>query len=372
MDKSTEYATALSRLCTMSASLIALATEMRCIYPPATIHRHLLAKAAALGETPQWELSDLELYLTENSPEPMLAARSQHRSRPAQSVQSNLPQAFLGAKLCNGALCGLRSSPTATFEVRDNHTRVALDGSATSEWLSPLGECADPRCATYRVKHPNVRRDFRECVVSRVAARLGAGERLRYVSLGSGRLLYDLEILLALQERLGGMPAVSQRGEASSGGGQAAEKGGSSRSDADTEPSPEGIAATHIASVVVIDKRYSFDAEAVLRLSDLLGPETNVHAFGHVESYCAMAERERATFGEAHVLIQADADEIDPEETRRVAAAALRPEGLAFVLRGMDPDGTAKTLIREQRELEPRAFGTVAECSESGELLWSP
>ena len=65
-------------------------------------------------------------------------------------------------------------------------------------------------------------------------------------------------------------------------------------------------------------------------------------------------------------------DEIDPEETRRVAAAALRPEGLAFVLRGMDPDGTAKTLIREQRELEPRAFGTVAECSESGELLWSP
>ena len=56
---STDYAAALSRLCTMSATLIALATEMRCIYPPATIHRHLLATAAALGEMPQWELSDL-------------------------------------------------------------------------------------------------------------------------------------------------------------------------------------------------------------------------------------------------------------------------------------------------------------------------
>jgi hypothetical protein len=92
-----------------------------------------------------------------------------------------------------------------------------------------------------------------------------------------------------------------------------------------------------------------------------------------MDSFCAMAERERATFGNAHCVIQADADDVDPEDTRRVAAAALRPGGLAFVLRGMDPDGKAKILVREQRELNrPRAFGAVAESSESGELLWSP
>ena len=372
MDKSAEYSAAISRLSTMSDELLALATEMRCIYPLLTIHRHLLAKAASLGEMPQWELDDLELYFTDDSPEPMLAARrsSMHREPPPRGLRASLPKAFLGRKICKGALCGLRFSATATFEVREGHTRVVRDGSATSEWVSPLGECADPRCATYRVQHPNVRRNFRDCVVSRMAARLGPGERLRYVTVGSGRLLYDLEILLALEEALGGTQEMGS-GAGASGTGDGGEFGNSSSVDAG--PVLENIPATRIASVVAIDKRYSFEADAILRLSDLLDPTTVVHAFGHVDSFCAMAERERATFGDAHCVIQADADDVDPEDTRRVAAAALRPGGLAFVLRGIDPDGKAKTLVREQRELNrPRAFGAVAESSESGELLWSP
>ena len=68
--------------------------------------------------------------------------------------------------------------------------------------LNSLGECAESTCSCNRQLFPWVRRRFREMVVAetlRLLAHTGM-RSFAYVSLGSGYLLYDFEILAALQE----------------------------------------------------------------------------------------------------------------------------------------------------------------------------
>jgi hypothetical protein len=83
---------------------------------------------------------------------------------------------------------------------------MKTDGDAAMQWVSKLGECADAKCGCYRLWRPDVRRHFRDVVValtvSQLTASLGAlGEQrsaVHYVTLGSGQLLTDMEVLCGL------------------------------------------------------------------------------------------------------------------------------------------------------------------------------
>ena len=72
-----------------------------------------------------------------------------------------------------------------------------------TEASSPLryfGECADSSCGCYRLREPRVRGRFRNAIVARTNRQLGGGAPVRYVSIGSGALLTDVEILSGLVE----------------------------------------------------------------------------------------------------------------------------------------------------------------------------
>lgn len=69
-----------------------------------------------------------------------------------------------------------------------------------------LGECADPDCGAHRLAWPEVRPSFRDFIVAHVQAaargdarRWWGEEGLRYASLGSGQLLFDLELVERLR-----------------------------------------------------------------------------------------------------------------------------------------------------------------------------
>ena len=96
----------------------------------------------------------------------------------------------------------MSSSITNSFETRDGQLRIAADAQL-STWLAELGECADPNCGCYRPKHPSVRQRFKQMLLASVRAPTTQHPRLRYVSVGSGGLLYDLELILALREKHG-------------------------------------------------------------------------------------------------------------------------------------------------------------------------
>eukprot|EP00434_Breviolum_minutum_P036535 symbB.v1.2.032375.t1/scaffold3884.1/size52087/3 len=72
--------------------------------------------------------------------------------------------------------------------------------------LGGLGECGHPNCLAHRLKHPEVRAGFRDFIVSKVRDAVRTNtcwwgrEGLRYASLGSGELLFDLELLERLRE----------------------------------------------------------------------------------------------------------------------------------------------------------------------------
>jgi len=72
--------------------------------------------------------------------------------------------------------------------------------------LGGLGECGHPNCLAHRLRHPEVRAGFRDFIVSKVRDAVRTNtcwwgrEGLRYASLGSGELLFDLELLERLRE----------------------------------------------------------------------------------------------------------------------------------------------------------------------------
>jgi hypothetical protein len=309
------YRAALGRLSLMDDEILAIAREMKAIYPVMTIDKHLKIKAEASGVPVVWTSMDLELYFSENSPEAFLPAR-RALLRPPPDIASSLSTLLLGRELC----CGWRLPPSAVFETRNGHLRLAMDrpstGSGINSWVEELGECADVNCGCFRGSHPQVRRRFRDFVchsasVAHSRHRGGGGyyssnarRGLRYASIGSGGLLFDLELLLALQAKQG---------------------------------------CGSIESAIVVDRKYSFDGKAVLRFESILGPSCEVHAFGHVDSFVMMAETNPHVFGNVDILVQSDADDIDDEATARVVAAGLATEGVALILRG---DGT---IIRRSR-----------------------
>eukprot|EP00440_Ansanella_granifera_P000499 gb/GFBE01000542.1/.p1 GENE.gb/GFBE01000542.1/~~gb/GFBE01000542.1/.p1 ORF type:complete len:825 (+),score=151.56 gb/GFBE01000542.1/:1-2475(+) len=72
-----------------------------------------------------------------------------------------------------------------------------------------LGECAHPRCRAHRLQNPEVRAGFRDFIVGKVRDAVRTGSQwwgpagLHYASLGSGELLFDLELVERLREEAG-------------------------------------------------------------------------------------------------------------------------------------------------------------------------
>eukprot|EP00931_Biecheleriopsis_adriatica_P051062 TRINITY_DN29583_c0_g1_i2.p1 TRINITY_DN29583_c0_g1~~TRINITY_DN29583_c0_g1_i2.p1 ORF type:complete len:819 (+),score=170.65 TRINITY_DN29583_c0_g1_i2:41-2458(+) len=126
---------------------------------------------------------------------------------PDRPFRSALGRAARAAKAC-----GSRDGVRQAMEQLRGKERMALgdkDGqirpTGVTSPFGGVGECADPDCAAHRLAWPKVRSHFRDFVVSRVrdAVRGENGSRpwwepsegLRYTSIGSGQLLFDLELL---------------------------------------------------------------------------------------------------------------------------------------------------------------------------------
>lgn len=289
MPSASDYHASLRRLAQANEEIAAVLTEMKAVYPPETIQKHLLLKAAALQVDACWKLSDIHLWFAENSPEAMLLQRRAFLTRLPTDAHTKVSDLLIGR-----ALCCLNLSPTAVFETRDGQLRVSNSSDSVGSWIAELGECADPRCACCRAVDPMPRRRFSERLLSIMASKRHAGA-IRYVTLGSGGMLFDLELILAMQARFG---------------------------------------TGCVKSVLAVDKRYCFDGSSVLRFSSIMPDDCDVFAFSHLDSLVAMAQSQPDVFGEADILVQVDADDIEPEVTDKIVSAVVKPGGVALVLRG--------------------------------------
>ena len=192
------------------------------------------------------------------------------------------------------------------------------------EMLKWFGECALADCGCSRPTFPRVRPSFREAVLARtVAAQRAAGPSppppppqpstdraslvteggssssalaspgLCYVSVGSGMLLFDLELLTALR-----------------------------------------VAGVTIASIALIDSATSYSdtprSQSALRAIASLFAPARVVCYCAVGAYAAarLQDREPA----ASLFVQTDVPDMPLEYTKALAACALQPGGLAFRL----------------------------------------
>ena len=126
-------------------------------------------------------------------------------------------------------------------------------------------------------------------------------ERIRYVTVGSGSLLTDWEILCSLNAN--------------------------------------GL--TQIESIIAIDTLYdeSSDSdhapgsiEAIKQLSEFVGPSTRVLSFGSLSAYEDACRLEPHVYGNATTFIHCDAGTVTSESVRTAAAAALLQGGHLFSL----------------------------------------
>lgn len=115
-------------------------------------------------------------------------------------------------------------SGSARYEASGGFVRVkAARASPLGKWARLYGECADSSCGCYRLTNPKAREQFRNLVVRHTLQQRGewdarvsdpiaplddleSSERpssfaVRYVSVGSGMLLTDFEILCGLQQK---------------------------------------------------------------------------------------------------------------------------------------------------------------------------
>jgi hypothetical protein len=168
-----------------------------------------------------------------------------------------------------------------------------------------FGECDDSNCGCYRLTNPQARLRFRQLVAEVVdsALRDSSLEQsslpVRYVTLGSGALLTDFEILLDLWSR--------------------------------------GLT---IESIVAIDMAYSGDdsdaffggyRRALSGLATFFAP-ARVFSFRHASDYLKAVEERQSLFGDANVFVSCDAAGVGHDLTMSVMASALSPGHMAFEL----------------------------------------
>lgn len=196
-----------------------------------------------------------------------------------------------------------RHPRSRTYEMRNAQVRIA-QACAGFFWVSEFGECGDSRCGCYRLWRPDVRRRFRENVVKCTLEQLGACGRVRYVTVGSGSLLTDFEILCALR-----------------------------------------AANLIIASIVAVDTCYddwrtstvseeSAPTKALRQLGDFFAPAT-VYAFDSVERFTAACELQPHAYANATTFVHCDAGDIKAEDSTAAAVAALVDGGCSFKLNNL-------------------------------------
>ena len=187
---------------------------------------------------------------------------------------------------------------TTTHEVVGGQVRLAVEASSP---LRVFGECADASCGCYRLKEPRVRARFRNLVVARTAAQLeelsptGATAAVRYVSLGSGSLLTDAEILSGLLAR--------------------------------------GLA---IESITLVDPEYrrtrmEVEQQLLREMAALFAP-ARVLAFDSLADLREAVQAAPDVHGRATTVVQIDANAISSLDTTRVPSQCLITGGLAFEL----------------------------------------
>ena len=208
----------------------------------------------------------------------------------------------------------LRQHAGGVHEMRRGSVRLMTRGwpFSLADGLSAFGECGDSRCGCYRMWRPEVRGRFCRWVGEAAAEGFEALTAVRYVTVGCGQLLTDLEVLLGLEER--------------------------------------GLA---IESIIAIDKSYTElptdlwssprkDApealEALQHLASFFAPAP-VHAFHSLASYQQALTQQPHVYGSATTYVHCDAGDISSAESRAMAAAALAVGGAAFKLDNLGVGG---------------------------------
>ena len=184
------------------------------------------------------------------------------------------------------------------YEVRNGLVKLKLYTDPTLvEYADDFGECSDSSCGCYRLKEPRVRSRFRNLAVARTAAQLKDQETpnsVRYVSLGCGKLLTDIEILCGLREK--------------------------------------GLTIQHIA---LVDSEYRRSSEwcknLFNRVATLFAP-ARVVAFDSLSDLRKAAELDPITHGRMTTVMQID-NTISDIQSQGLAARLLVPGGLYLRLR---------------------------------------
>ena len=187
------------------------------------------------------------------------------------------------------------SNTEGLFAIRQGQG-VCLSPAAHPEMsqLTALGECADEDCGCHRQRRPWVRTQFREVIVQRsFAAYRSLQQPVRYVGVGAGLLLGDLEILCALQ-----------------------------------------AAGVPVDGVVFVDPAYADDEggrfhQALAQAASLLAP-VPVTAYPSTTEFAAacLQGKERSVI----IYVQADAADVSKKQARALASIALLAGGEAFRL----------------------------------------
>ena len=220
---------------------------------------------------------------------------------------------------CGGEAAPARSAKLALQEALLSNSNRQLDRRPRSDKhvlrggmvrLSPrlpafnfvdkLGECGDARCGCYRLYRPDIRKHFRDVVSQTTLGQLSRSklQRLRYVTVGSGSLLTDFEILCALDSL--------------------------------------GVA---IDSIICVDTCYDAEAtekkEADAALSQLgafFSPATSVHAFGSVARFVDACALEPHLYGHATTFVHCDAGGVSTDDAKSAAVGCLVEGGHMFSL----------------------------------------
>lgn len=223
----------------------------------------------------------------------------------------------------------LHARPEAMIFVPAGKSAVALSRtSKAGSFLGALAECGAAGCSCSRLTQPRVRARFRETIVELVLAvaagdggadgRAAASPSLHYVSLASGLLLPDAEILSGLVE-----------------------------------------AGATILSVGSVDSGYSRpnnerDLAALSQLGGLVAP-ASLTAYASVGSFVAAS----ATHGRRANLVVASDPATDVARVfKRFASAVLRDGGLAFLLLNGGPMGASTRVWRRRPACPPPGVAT--------------
>ena len=218
-------------------------------------------------------------------------------SQPASSAPDERTAALVRAAI---------TGADAKYRLRGDGASKAVcidaDGDdAVGRWTCHLCECGDATCGTYRLKRPGVRRSFRELVSGKTSeALLGSGRGVRYVSIGSGGVLFDFELLSQMRR-----------------------------------------AGLRIETITLVDTAYgparpgeSSHKAAIAQLAAFFAP-ARVHTFELLESLRAAASHDPSAFSQQTTFVACDASSVNDDEIRSTAAACLADGGLAFRLNNL-------------------------------------